>query len=119
MKSLLIAAHGSRIPESNLEVQALTDQIRLLAGDIFEIVECGFMENGQPGIDELIDKHAEQGVLEIVLFPYLLASGRHVQTDIPGIIESARTKHPELKIIHVPHLGMADGLAELILKHVR
>ena len=119
MKSLIIAAHGSSIPESNEEVRNLTEQVRNLAGDTFDLVQCAFLERTEPKVDEVIDNHVNQGVEELTLFPYLLASGRHVQTDIPRIIEDARDRHADLTIIQVPHLGRADGLAGLILKHVK
>ena len=115
MKSLIIAAHGSSVPESNQEVRTLTDRVRELAGDDFNLVECGFLERTEPKVEDLIDSHVLKGVKTVTLFPYLLSAGRHVSKDIPEI----QSRHPEITIILVPHMGRANGLAELILRHVK
>lgn len=119
MKGLLIAAHGSRKQPSNEEVTALARQIRMLAGDAFDRVECGFVQFATPTVEAQIEKLVGDGVDHIVLFPYFLGSGSHVSEDIPRLVRETERRHPGVRIRVAPHLGVLDGLADLILDRVK
>ena len=73
----------------------------------------------EPTIARGGDNLAAAGATEIVVLPYFLAGGRHVNEDIPGAVAHLAQKHPSIKITIARHLGAATGMRELICAHSR
>lgn len=111
---LILAAHGSRRAESNQEVQSFAQSLALSLVDI-NYVTCAFLELAEPGIDEAVTKAVEAGCGELLVVPYFLAAGRHVETDVPKIVEACQAKYPDVIIRMTPHLGASPALQEAVL----
>ena len=118
MKALLIIAHGSRRKESNDEVRRLADRIRENAGPNFNFVTSSFLEISSPQVDSAIGDLAEEGVTEIIVFPYFLSAGTHVFNDIPRIIDEERERYPGIHFKILPHLGAFQGISTLVLSQI-
>ena len=119
MKALLLVAHGSRKEQSNDEIAALVKRLEPLAADRFDCVGYAFLERALPGIGDQVRAYAARGVTEIVVFPYLLAMGQHVATDIPTCLAQLQAEYPGLTIHLTPHIGAARGMPALILDQIR
>ncbi len=115
MKSLLVVAHGSRREASNEEIRLLTAHLRTLAGDRYQSVNCAFLELAEPSIPDGIEASIQAGAKEVVVLPYFLSAGRHVQEDIPREVASKQQEYPKIPIRLAPYLGSADGISELLL----
>lgn len=119
MKAMVLVAHGSRRAESN-------DEVRLLASNMvdaakregYDLLNCAFLELAEPSIPDGIQQVIDDGADEVVVMPYFLSAGRHVQEDIPADVEQAKDKNPEVNIKVLDHLGAVPGLADLIMKNV-
>ncbi|MDH3981661.1 MAG: CbiX/SirB N-terminal domain-containing protein [Kiritimatiellaceae bacterium] len=118
MKALIVTAHGSRRNESNEEVRRLAVRLHDKAGPAFDIVSCAFLEIAEPEIKSTISDLVAQGVKKIRIFPYFLAAGTHVVTDIPNLIAEAEKAHPEVDFKILPHLGSLQGMSTLILNQI-
>lgn len=118
MKALLIVAHGSRKANANRYLEHLTADIRSAAGDRFSRVECAFLQYNGPYAADTIAALVDDGIRHITIFPYFLAAGGHVTSDIPTLVESARAAHPNLVIETTPFLGEVKGLKDLILEAI-
>lgn len=112
-QAVLLAAHGSRVPDSNAEIEALAGRLAAHVGP-GRVVGHAFLELARPSIPEAIDALARDGVRRIVLIPYFLSAGRHVAEDIPAIVEEARARHPGLDIVMTGHFGAQDQTLELL-----
>lgn len=109
---LLIVAHGSRRDKANLEVVELSQH---LAPNInFDSVGVAFLELAEPSIPQAIDDAVESGASRVTLMPYFLSAGRHVEEDIPAIVDSARHKHPRVDIVLTPYLGKSNSLLDVV-----
>lgn len=115
MKSLLLVAHGSRREASNEEVRQLTRKLCELASGRFSSINCAFLELAEPSIPKGIDEALATGSDELIVFPYFLSAGRHVSKDIPDIIATKQQEYTDKKIEVTMHLGVVEGVAELIL----
>jgi sirohydrochlorin ferrochelatase len=115
MKALLLVAHGSRRPEANEEVRRLAAAVRRRGPGRFELVKVAFLEFTEPSVAEGLEACIAQGATRIVVLPYLLAAGSHVARDIPQAVAARHKAHPEVDIRIAPHVGLADGMADLIL----
>src|SRR5262249_27520870 len=81
--ALLLIAHGSREAEANADLEKLAAQLK--RSSPYAIVESSFLELAEPTIDRAADRCITQGANVIVLVPYFLSAGVHVQRDLNGI----------------------------------
>jgi sirohydrochlorin ferrochelatase len=109
--AILMMAHGSRIAEANDAAREVAAMVQQLSG--FEIVEVSFRELHEPNIQQGIDACVSRGAERILLMPYFLFMGAHVQHDLPEEIEEAKKRHPDLIMEMGGHLGAHRKLAEI------
>jgi sirohydrochlorin cobaltochelatase len=119
MKGLLIVAHGSRKNFANQEVVDLAGRIVNISSGVFDKVGCAFVQFGVPSFESRIEEFVDAGVDHIIVFPYFLGSGSHVTTDIPRLVAAAAERHPGVRLVVTPHMGVVEGLEELILGKVK
>lgn len=104
-------AHGSRIAEANDAAYQVAKMVQEQTG--FEIVEVAFRELHEPDIQSGIDACVAKGAGRILLMPYFLFMGAHVQHDLPEEIAEATKRYPELIMEMGGHLGAHRKLAEI------
>jgi len=109
--AILMMAHGSRIAEANDTAREVAAMVKDMTG--FEIVEVSFRELHEPNIQQGIDTCVSCGAERILLMPYFLFMGAHVQHDLPEEIEEAQKRHPGLIMEMGGHLGAHRKLAEI------
>ena len=109
--AILMMAHGSRIAEANDAAREVAAMVREITG--FEIVEVAFRELHEPDIQQGIDTCVARGAGRILLMPYFLFMGAHVQHDLPEEIMTAQKRHPGLIMEMGGHLGAHRKLAEI------
>lgn len=114
--ALLLMAHGSRISEANDAARQVAGMVQEMTG--FEIVEVSFRELHEPNIQAGIDACVARGAGRILLMPYFLFMGAHVQHDLPQEIEEAKKRHPGLIMEMGAHLGAHRKLAEVETERV-
>ena len=115
MKSLLIVAHGSKRKESNDEIFDLTEKIKDKLGENFGHVSCAFLEISSPSISEGIDQCVQKNSDKILVLPYFLTTGRHVIDDIPDIVNEAKARNSNVKIILLPYLGSNSAVKNILV----
>jgi sirohydrochlorin ferrochelatase len=113
MKSVLLISHGSRFERTKEEVQALVD--RLKSQSRIEVFKFAFLELEQPSIPEGIGQCVAEGADEIIVLLNFLNSGRHVDEDIPRIVQEARQKYPSVKMTITPPVGQHVKIIDLFL----
>ena len=119
MNALIVVAHGSRRQQSNDEVSAITDKLRVSCHHDYPIVHTGFLELAKPSIPEGIEQCINDGATRITVLPYFLNSGRHVVEDVPEIVDTASHQHPNVEIVIAPHLGASSLMIDLLIESAR
>ena len=114
--AILLMAHGSRIPEANDAMQDLAAMVKEMTG--FDIVEVSYREQHLPNIQQGIDACVAQGARRVLLVPYFLFVGAHVQEDLPEEMERARERHPAVEFAMGNHLGVHRKLAEVVVERI-
>lgn len=109
---VLLIDHGSRKEASNLRLHDLAQFYQAESKDDENpkrIVRAAHMEIAQPSIQDGIEGLMRAGVDEIVCCPYFLSPGRHVQEDIPLLVETAMKELEQQKIIdNMPTVTVTD-----------
>src|SRR6266568_7482999 len=102
--AILLMAHGSRIAEANGAVHEIARMVREMTG--FDIVEVSFREQYLPNIQKGIDACVAKGAQRVLLVPYFLFVGAHVQEDLPQELAAARSRYPGVAFTMGKHLGV-------------
>ena len=114
MTGYVVFAHGSSVESANEAVRAVTRQLRERAG--YEAVETAFLEGGRPDLAGAVKELSARGVVRIVVIPYFLTLGLHLQRDLPRLIIEIQNAHPGLSIEVTPpldgHPAMIDALLD-------
>jgi sirohydrochlorin ferrochelatase len=122
LKTVIVAAHGSRQKASAAEVAALAQKmdhkVKTDGSHGVEQVVHAFLQFCEPSLETVIQKLVDSGVDEIVIFPFFISAGSHVQTDIPQAVETARQRYPDVRFHITRHLGILDAVEDLILQEV-
>ena len=87
---ILLMDHGSRNEASNQRLHELARMYREYTRSGNVVVAAAHMEIAKPSIPDGMQELIDRGVDEIICHPYFLSPGRHVQKDIPEIIEQAK-----------------------------
>jgi len=114
--AVLIMAHGSRIAAANDAARDVAKMVQEMTG--IDIIEVAFREMHAPDIQQGIDSCVARGAGKILLIPYFLFMGAHVQHDLPEEIAAAQQRHPGLEMIMGFHLGVHRKLAEIVSERI-
>lgn len=114
--AILLMAHGSRIPEANDAVREIAAMVKQMTG--YEIVEVSYREMHLPNIQQGIDACIAQGAERVLLVPYFLFIGAHVQEDLPEEMAQAKERYPKVEFAMGTHLGVHRKLAEVVVERI-
>ena len=117
MKVLIIVAHGSKVQSSNDEIKNISQNIsNIIDNTKYHKVDYSFLELAQPDFEEVLNNTVKDtNIKEITIFPYFLAAGKHVKSDIPEIIENCKKNNKNIKFELLPHFGKCNGIENLII----
>ena len=113
MKAVLLVSHGSHSSQTREEVLVLVNILRQLVPE--HIVDFAFLEINQPTISEGIDSCVSKGADHIIVTLNFLNAGRHVNEDIPKIVQAARQKYPQVKISISQPIGQHPKIPGLFI----
>jgi sirohydrochlorin ferrochelatase len=112
MTGYIVFAHGSSVESANDAVRIVTNQLRDRGR--YQAVESAFLEGGHPDLQGAVEVLTARGAVDIVVIPYFLTLGLHLQRDLPRLIKEIEISHPGLSIRVTPpldgHPAMIDAL---------
>ena len=110
---LILFAHGSRIESANQGVRTIAAELGRAAA--VEHVLPAFLELGEPDLATAVDSLAELQVGRIVIIPYFLTLGLHLERDLPRLVMGLREAHPGIDIQVTAPLDGHPALLEALL----
>jgi sirohydrochlorin ferrochelatase len=114
MTGYVVFAHGSSIESANEAVRTVTAKLKERAG--LQAVEAAFLEGGCPDLRGAVETLSARGVRSVVVIPYFLTLGLHLQRDLPRLLREIESAHPGLSIDVAPpldgHPAMIDALLD-------
>jgi len=112
-KGYVVFGHGSSVESANDAVRAMGAELARRAG--YEAVETAFLESGQPDLRGAVDRLASRGVAHVIVIPYFLTLGMHLQRDLPQLVEELRAVHPGMRIEVTPPLDGHPALIDALM----
>jgi sirohydrochlorin ferrochelatase len=123
-QGILFIGHGTRestgIREFNFFATKVEARIRELAGENAKTCWFGscFLELKAPTISESIRNAVDAGCQRIIAVPIFLFSARHIKSDIPRLLSSAKNGYPGLSITCLTPLGNRNALVETCVERI-
>lgn len=114
---IAVFAHGSRIEAANEAVRAVAAELARVGG--YGLVEPAFLELGYPDLAGAIAKLVERGASRIVVVPYFLTLGLHLERDLPELVRDAACRFDSVAIETTLPLDGHPALAGILLDRVR
>jgi sirohydrochlorin ferrochelatase len=115
--AVLLIAHGSRHDEANADLHHVAAELRRRGS--YAVVEVAFLELAEPTIDQGAKKCVEQGVEQVILMPYFLSAGVHVQRDLAEARAQLAGRYPAAGFRLAEPLGKHPLLIEVVAERVR
>ena len=109
---IIVFAHGSRIEPANEAVRRVAGEFARSGG--YSHVLAAFLELGVPSLEEAASQLAAQGVGRIVVIPYFLTLGTHLERDLPRLVDGIAKEHKGIKVLTTPPLDGHPGLVEIL-----
>lgn len=109
----IVFAHGSRVEPANEAVRAAAGEFARAGG--FEYVLAAFLDLGTPDLEGAVVQLAGRGVRRIVVIPYFVALGLHLERDLPRIIEEIALRHSGVEVFVTPPLDGHPALVQILL----
>jgi len=114
---IIVFAHGSRIEAANQAVRSTAAELARAGG--FPHVEAAFLELGQPNLEGAVARLAGLRVSRIVVVPYFLTLGIHLERDLPALVQSISSLYKELEIIVAAPLDGHPSLVGILEDRIR
>jgi len=114
---IILFAHGSRVESANDAIRAVAAELAQAGG--FAHVQAAFLELGRPDLENAVASLAEDGVTRIVIIPYFLTLGLHMERDLPRLVTDISVKYNNLEIDVTPPLDGHPALVNVLLDRVR
>src|SRR4030067_2585165 len=106
---IILISHGSKLIGGNDGLFKVADMLRAM--NRWDGVEAAFLQLAEPGFPEVVKQTVGSGVDRIVVVPLLLFKGNHVFKDIPEMLESEKTKYPQVEFIYANNIGADERIA--------
>lgn len=113
----ILFAHGSRVESANDAVRSVAADLARAGG--FSHVQAAFLELGSPSLESAVDSLATAGCERVVIIPYFLTLGLHMERDLPRLVRDISSKNNGLEIFVTPPLDGHPGLVGVLLDRAR
>lgn len=114
---VVVFAHGSRVEQANEAVRTVARELARAGG--FEHVEAAFLELGEPDLPAAVARLAAAGVSRVVVIPYFVTPGLHLERDLPRIVGGISRTYQDLDLQVTPPLDGHPGMAQILLDRAR
>ena len=109
---IIVFAHGSRVESAN-------EAVRKVASDLQRRIRrrqviAAFLELGIPSLEDAAAQLAGAGVNRIIILPYFLTLGLHMERDLPRIVERISHSYNGLEFLIAPPLDGHPGLVDIL-----
>lgn len=113
---IIVFAHGSRVESANEAVRAVARDLVCASG--CEHVAAAFLELGVPDLETAAGQMVAAGVERLVILPYFLTLGLHMERDLPRLTEQIMQKYKGLRVEVAPPLDGHPGLVAILADRV-
>jgi len=115
--AVIILFHGSRAVGAGEIARKIAAKVGTQGRFVF--VTAAFLQHLTPNLVEAVEVCVQQGAGKIVVVPFFLQLGMHVNADIPLLLDQAKKRYPDLRIVTTEAVGSHPQMAEIVVNLVR
>jgi sirohydrochlorin ferrochelatase len=109
---IIVFGHGSSVPSANEAVRIIANQAAQQAA--WDLYETAFLECA-PRLSDAVAALVNRGAEEILVLPYFLTLGIHLQRDLPLLVENlAREYNRPIRV--TPPLDGHPQLSQILIE---
>jgi sirohydrochlorin cobaltochelatase len=112
MDAIILFAHGSRDPLWHKPIQTVAERIAQRAPGT--LVRCAYLELTEPDLPQVAHTLIAQGATRLSVVPMFLGMGKHARHDLPELIQTLQSQHPNVSITCQPAVGEQSRLLDLL-----
>lgn len=116
-QGIIFFAHGSSVETANAAVQEIAGRAAVLGH--FALYETAFLEMAQPDLAAAVETLRARGASKILVVPYFLTLGIHLQRDLPRMVGEMEARHPGLEITVAPPLDGHPALPAILVERAQ
>lgn len=116
MTGFIVFAHGSRIENANAAVREVANQMATSGN---HIVEPAFLELGHPDLAGATERLMMRGADRIIVIPYFLTLGTHMQRDLPRLVKEVSRQHQNIDMQVAAPLDGHPALVQALLDRAK
>ncbi|MCP4896231.1 MAG: hypothetical protein GY906_04580 [bacterium] len=109
---IIIVDHGSRRRDSNRRFEQLVHEYENHGSHA--MVEPAHMDLAMPDLAAAFDNCVTRGATFIVVQPFFLLPGRHLEEDIPQLVSAAATRHPGIGFTIAAPVGLHPLMSDIM-----
>ncbi len=113
---IVLLGHGSRGDSANDGMMEVAHALKETGK--YPVVEVGFMQRNFPTIEEAAKSCVMQGADTILLIPYFLHMGLHLQQDLPETVEILKRLHPNVRFAFGKPFAHHPGLVDIVMDRI-
>jgi sirohydrochlorin ferrochelatase len=110
-KGIVVFGHGSSVPSANDAVRSVA--VEAARAGQWDLYETAFLEVS-PRLDEAVARLVQAGAGEILILPYFLTLGIHLQRDLPKLVLDLEAVH-QIPIHVTPPLHGHPALSAILV----
>lgn len=114
---LVLLGHGSRDPTWTENMVRVAEELQSSGHKKWE-VRCAYIEYSQPDLKFVVDDFFSKGIRSVRILPMFLGMGKHLNSDIPRLIEAVSNDFPELTFTTLRSIGGQPTLSDWLSKTV-
>ena len=114
--ALLLIAHGSRHEDANADLEHVADGLRARG---FALVQPAYLELAEPNVEDGGVRCVEGGAGMVILVPYFLSAGVHVQEDLAEARDRLAARFPGVRFVLAEPLGRHPLLLDVVEQRAR
>lgn len=116
---LIVLVHGSRGERRQGErLGEILARLKARLGSQ-AIAEAASLQFNHPNLPEAMASLASQGARRVVVMPYFLWEGTHLNEDIPEALAEMRLTYPNIDIRLANTLGVDDRIIDIVLERMK
>lgn len=110
----ILFAHGSRDPLWRKPIEAVAEQVRLIAPTVE--VRCAYLELTTPDLPTTAAELAALGVASITVVPMFLGVGKHAREDLPVLMANLEAGFPQITFKLRPSIAEESEVIAIMAK---
>lgn len=109
---IVLFAHGSRDPLWRAPVDSIAAEVLRQQPGI--LVRTAFLEWTSPDLPGCVRELLEAGANHVRILPMFLGVGKHLREDLPGLMRSLQSEHPEVTFELLASAGESPKVIQAI-----